>query len=127
MVHYLEGIATNTMQPITVLQNNCANNNSSIDYCIDGPCQDNVTKFINYMRCCGALLLVAFFDLNSCNVTNTDPCPSATLMTKTSLVIASSNKQTRSTLYYYCLLFHICIQLLLTILKIMPELLLFHQ
>ena len=106
MVHYLEGIATNTIQPITVLQNNCPNNSSSIDYCIDGPCQENVTKFINYMSCCGAPLLVAFFDLNSCNVTNTDPCSSAT-----SLVIASSSKQTRSTLYiitYFCIVYSYC-------------------
>ena len=89
MVRYLEGIATNTIQPVTVLQNNCPDNSSSLDYCIDGPCQDNVTN------------------LESCNITNTDPCPSATIMTKTSLVIASSSKQARSTLYYYYLLLYI--------------------
>ena len=126
MVHYLEGIATNTILSVTALQNNCPDNSSSLDYCIDGHCQDNVTNFINYMGCCGAPLLAVYFNLKSCNVTNTDPCPSATLMTKTSLVITSSSKQARSTLYYYYLLLQ-CIQLLLTILKIMLELLLFHQ
>ena len=107
MVRYLEGIATNTIQPVTELQNNCPNNSSSLDYCIDGPCQDNVTNFINFMGCCGAPLLVVFFNLESCNITNTDPCPSATIVTKTSLVIASSSKQARSTLYYYYLLLYI--------------------
>ena len=97
MVHYLEGIATNTMQPITVLQNNCPNNSSSIDYCIDGPCQDNITNFINYIRCCGAPLLIAFFNLNFYNDGNTDACPSATFMTKISLVITSSSEETRFT------------------------------
>ena len=77
MVRYLHGITSGVIIPLAIISNNCPfNYDSYFYYCIDGSCQNNVTKFIDYMECCAVPLLDGFLNSTTCDITNTDPCPS---------------------------------------------------
>ena len=77
MVHFLHGFTSGVIMPPLTIARGCALDYSKyIYYCIDGSCQNNVTRFIDYMGCCGAPLLDFNFNVTTCHITNTGPCPS---------------------------------------------------
>ena len=90
MVCYLHGITSGVKIPPLTIAHVCGYdfNNYFYYYCIDGSCQNNVTRFIDYMECCGAPLLDGFFNLTICHITNTDPCPSGVVGFKSSSLFA---------------------------------------
>ena len=87
VVRYLRGITSGAIIPLHIISNGCPYNpyDNYFSYCIDGSCQNNVTQFVDYMECCAVPLLdVYHFNLTTCHVTNTDPCPSGVIGFKSS-------------------------------------------
>ena len=78
MVRYLHGITSGAIIPLAIISIGCPiNYDNYFSYCIDGSCQNNVTQFVDYMECCAVPLLDGYyFNLTTCSITNTDPCPS---------------------------------------------------
>ena len=79
MVRYLHGITSGAIIPHHIISNGCPYNphDNYLSYCIDGSCQNNVTQFVDYMECCAVPMLDGYyFNLTTCSITNTDPCPS---------------------------------------------------
>ena len=105
MVRYLRGITSGVIIPLDTLfycpTYTC--NGSVNAYCIDGPCQDNVTTFVDYMGCCGGPILGFTFNLTSCGITDSNVCSittvsptitvSSTVANSTSSTVAVSSSQ----------------------------------
>ena len=87
----LHGITSGVIIPPFTIAHACGLDFSSyIYYCIVGSCQNNVTRFIDYMGCCGAPLLnYYFFNLTTCHITNTGPCPSGVVGFQSSPLFAA--------------------------------------
>ena len=88
-VHHLRGTAGGTIVTLDTFLHLCPYY-SNIDghYCVEGVCQRNVTQWENYMGCCASSFLLAFdFNLTSCGITDTTPCPSGTVVISSSVFI----------------------------------------
>ena len=87
-VHHLRGTAAGTIVTLNTLWSICPFNiNYDFNYCVEGVCQRNVTQWANYMGCCASSLLRPIFNLTSCSITDTTPCPSGTVAISSSVFI----------------------------------------
>ena len=88
LVHHLRGTAAGTIVTYDTLTNICPrNSNTGLDYCVEGVCQRNVTQWVDYMGCCAGSILRPDFNLTSCGITDTTPCPSGTVVISSSVFI----------------------------------------
>ena len=88
LVHHLRGTTAGTIVTFGTLVNICPPPSpDAIQYCVKGACQRNVTQWANYMGCCASSILRTDFNLTSCGITDTTPCPSGTVTISSSVFI----------------------------------------
>ena len=124
MVRYLCGITSGVIIPLdTLFYCPTYTSNVSINvYCIDGPCRDNVTTFVDYMGCCGVPILGFTFNLTSCGITDSNVCSiitvSPTITVSSTVVISTSPTVAVSSSQVVDLERFVFILMLITVIKI---------